>query len=67
MKTLMKLMIKKAFDMSETERCLRVIELSVKQHKSNLEISDVIEMNAIQLVRELTGEIDKVKQSRMEV
>ena len=54
-------MFVKFFDMTESERILYLIPLAVKEQNATLNFIEMMEMATIQSIRNMNGEIDKVK------
>lgn len=55
-------MFVKFFDMTESERILYLIPLAVKEQNGSLDFIEMMEMATIQSIRNMNGEIEKVKQ-----
>ena len=58
--------INDCFSMTKVERIVRVCELSVKQELGIITPVEIIELTTIQMIRELTGELDQIRQQREE-
>lgn len=53
--------LKKVLEMTKKERLIRLCNLSAKQYNNSLEIDEMLELAAIQSIREANGEIEEVK------
>ena len=58
--------LRKAFNMTKHERIMRVIALTCKKENGfQLEFEEELELNAIQTVREMNGELAEVRRNQV--